>query len=167
MGVLGYKEFCTELDRIVAEVTSADWVEEACQIVQEAAKDNAPFHSGALKSSIDYEIRGDKKTVEGIIFTDVEWSQYVEFGTGPKGMANHDGIAPGVGVEYTPHPWSVRVADAPGLADYDVQKIIWNGEERFLLYGQAAHPFLYPALKDNIDKIISLANDDIDGATKG
>ena len=151
MGVKGYREWCAEVDRIVADVGKTEWLYEACEFVRREASNRAPMRTGALKSSIDYEVRSsDKNITEGVIFTDLPYATFVEFGTGPVGRDNHDGISPNVNAQWSDEPW---VTTLNGIS--------------FLNFGQPAQPFLYPALADNIDKVMDIARVGLDEALKG
>ena len=61
--------------------------------------------------------------------------RYIEFGTGPKGQANHSGISPNVPVTYTQHSWVYHSEDYGFVTTS----------------GQPAQPFLYPASKASED----------------
>jgi len=82
---------------------------------------------------IQDETKRAGNNIEGKVFSNTSFAQYVEFGTGPKGQANHAGISPNVGVSYTQHSWVYPTGD---------------GEFR-TTSGQPAKPFLYPAAKQN------------------
>ncbi len=124
-------------------------VSKAAMLVQGSAKNKAPVDSGALRQSI----RADKAKIQGenvtaTVSTNLEYAPYVEFGTGPKGQANHSGISPEVSVSYRSTPWYVH-EDQIDVGPYHFQKM----GEFYKMYGQPAQPFLYPALKDNHDRI--------------
>ena len=81
---------------------------------------------------------------------------YVEFGTGPKGQADHAGISPEVTPVYTQAPWWIHESQ---IDRRTAEKYRWfyidTPQGRFYqCTGQPAHPFLYPALHDNEDKIL-------------
>ncbi len=98
----------------------------AGEVVRDDAVANCPVDTGRLVGSITSNVEGNS----AVIGTNVEYSQYVEFGTGSKGdpsVAHRQGKwkckIPGVGVRY--------------------------------VSGQAAQPFLVPALKNNTAAIIA------------
>lgn len=92
----------------------------------------------------------------GTCWTNRAYAPYVEFGTGPKGQANHAGISPEVTPVYTQVPWWIHESQVDRRT---AEKYRWfyinTPQGRFYqCTGQPAHPFLYPALHDNEDKIL-------------
>lgn len=55
-------------------------MQDACALVRNAAIQNAPQDTGALRRSIDFEVADDG--TEGVIFSNLEYAPYVECGTG-------------------------------------------------------------------------------------
>ncbi|RRR93642.1 hypothetical protein CWI05_00045, partial [Streptococcus pneumoniae] len=84
----------------------------------------------------------------GEVYTNLKDAPYVEFGTGPKGQASHSGISPEVSVTYKAHPWYVH-EDQINVGSYHFQKI----GEFYKMYGQSAQHYLYPALRDNQERV--------------
>ena len=64
----------------VREMTSA--MQQACNLVEGAAKDKAPKDTGALRRSITSKVEVTGNSIEGIVFTPLEYAPYQEFGTG-------------------------------------------------------------------------------------
>ena len=121
----------------------------ACKnVVQAEAKLRAPANEGELRNSIKVRVRIEGSRVIGEVFTNSDHGAYVELGTGPKGLANHSGISPEVSVSYRSSPWYVH-EDQINVGPYHFAK---RGEF-YKMYGQPAQPYLYPALKDNHDRI--------------
>ena len=119
----------------VREMTSA--MQDACNLVEGAAKDKAPKKTGALRRSITSKVEVTGNTIEGIVFTPLEYAPYQEYGTGLF-AENGNGRKTG---------WA-----------YEDEK---TGETIFTR-GNRPHPFLRPALEENKDKIINI----IKGALK-
>lgn len=117
-------------------------------VVQADAKLRAPANEGELRNSIKVRVKMDGDKVVGEVFTNLEHGVYVELGTGPKGQASHAGISPDVHVSYRSTPWFVH-EDQIDVGPYHFQKM----GEFYKMYGQPAQPYLYPALKDNHDRI--------------
>ena len=117
-------------------------------VVQAEAKLRAPANEGELRNSIKVRVKieGDRVFVE--VFTNSDHGAYVELGTGPKGQASHSGISPEVSVSYRSSPWYVH-EDQINVGPYHFAK---RGEF-YKMYGQPAQPYLYPALKDNHDRV--------------
>lgn len=137
-------------------------------LVQGEAKSNCggfSQESGELQKSIYIKVQSKDDTVTGICYTNKEYAPYVEFGTGPVGQANHEGISPEVTIAYGQSGWMIpgdamekEKAERYGLG------VIENKDGNpigYLTNGQAAKPYLYPALKDNEDEIIKTIGKEI------
>lgn len=123
----------------------------ACKnVVQAEAKLRAPANEGELRNSIRVRARIEGSRVIGEVFTNSDHGAYVELGTGPKGLVNHSGISPEVSVSYRSTPWYVH-EDQINVGPYHFAK---RGEF-YKMYGQPAQPYLYPALKDNQERVSS------------
>lgn len=118
----------------VREMTSA--MQQACNLVESAAKDKAPKDTGALRRSITSKVEVTGNSIEGIVFTPLEYAQYQEFGTGLF-AENGNGRKT---------PWVYM--DDKGNYHYT--------------RGQHPQPYMRPALEENKDKIINM----IKGALK-
>ena len=117
-------------------------------IVQPEAKLRAPANEGELRNSIRVRLKVNGNKISSEIFTNSDHGSYVELGTGPKGLANHSGISREVSVSYRSSPWYVH-EDQINVGPYHFQKM----GEFYKMYGQPAQPYLYPALKDNHDRV--------------
>ena len=123
----------------------------AANYVQAAAKLLAPANNGTLRQSISVTVDADPRHVYAHIGTNLAYASYVEFGTGPKGQRNHQGTSPEVPVAYQLDPWWIHETQVP---TGDIEKYHWQyidtDQGRFYkIYGQAAQPYLYPAVKNN------------------
>lgn len=124
------------------------------KMVQGEAKLLCPVNDGELRRSIktSKELREDKAI--GTVYTNKKHGPYVEFGTGPKGEANHTGISPEISPAYSQSPWWIHESQ---VNKETAEKYHWfsidTPEGRFYQSsGQAAQPFMYPALKNNEDR---------------
>lgn len=117
-------------------------------VVQADAKLRAPANEGELRNSIRVRLKVNGNKISGEVFTNLDHAAYVELGTGPKGQASHAGISPDVNVSYRSSPWYVHEGQID-VGPYHFQKM----GEFYKMYGQAAQPYLYPALKENHDRI--------------
>lgn len=105
-----------------------------------------PVDTGELRGSIMTMTEDDADgNVTGTVYTNKEYAPYVEFGTGPKGQADHAGVSPDVPVQYSQKGWSYKNDD---------------GEWQYT-NGQPAQPFLYPALKNNEQRVKKQIMEDI------
>ena len=98
---------------------------QACLIVENQARRDAPVDNGVLRNSIRSEVEGK----QGVVGTNIEYAPYVEFGTGLFAV-NGDGRQT---------PWSYQDE---------------NGEWHTTI-GQHPQPFLGPALEMNRETIIN------------
>ena len=100
-----------ELDkklRQLAEIDMKRAVGEVIQIVRLAATLNCPIDTGELQQDIAADVEGDSIRAIGTCWTNKAYAPYVEFGTGPKGQADHAGISPDVTPVYTQSPWWIH-----------------------------------------------------------
>lgn len=102
----------------------------ACALVEKQAKQKAPKDTGALRRSIKSKVEADENTVNGSVFSPLEYAPYVEYGTGLF-AENGNGRKTG---------WV-----------YEDDK----GEKHFTK-GQHHQPYMRPALNENREKIIAL-----------
>ncbi len=106
--------------------------------------------TGQLRNSITSmaELQGDH--IEGQVIAASDHAVYREMGTGPRGEANHAGIAPipvtykvdGTTIEYTTKKGKHIRYHIKGWVYKDPKTQSFRYTE-----GQAAHPYLYPAYK--------------------
>lgn len=108
------------------------------KLIQAEAKLMCPVDNGALRNSIQAETRVDKGTISTTVSTNNEYAAYVEFGTGKKGQdTSVSDKYPGP-LSYKQDKWKVNIPDVG---------VRW-------VEGQPAQPFMYPALKNNEDRVI-------------
>lgn len=106
---------------------TAEAMGKACALVERAAKEKAPKGNGALRNSITSRVEETAEGVEGIVFTQLEYAPYVEFGTGL--FAEEEGRKD--------VPWH-----------YQDDEGNWHSTS-----GQHPQPFLRPALEENREEI--------------
>lgn len=131
-------------------------------LVQESAKTACRSQTGELRGSIYTHVEGNGDVIRGTCFTNKKYATYVEFGTGPTGQANHTGISPDVAVAYSQSPWWIHEGSGENEIDRETAEFyhfpcIETPQGRFYqCTGQPAKPFMYPALKNNEEKIIQI-----------
>ena len=142
-------------------------VEKAIYHVQDAAKDNLRGHSnsGNLREKILVATEQQEDRTLGICYTNETYAPHVEFGTGPKGQKNHAGVSPNSVGTYVQSPWWIHESMIEGGREA-AEKYHWfsidTPEGRFYqCTGQAAHPFMYPALKDHEEEVTEIIMDDL------
>lgn len=159
-----------QLKKIETAATTGQWMEQACQFVVGAAKMLCPGYTGELRNSITYEVEKGGflfwKRYTGIVYTDKAYAPYVELGTGPKGADDHAGISPEITPSYTLEPWWIHESMIdPGLAEmYHWPAIKTPDGVFYRCSGQAAQPFLYPALADNEATVVAIITKGINAA---
>ena len=124
----------------------------AKNVVQADAKLRAPVNDGDLRTGIKVRMSKTGNPRAEVVSTS-NHGAYVELGTGPKGAANHAGISPEVSVSYRSTPWYVHESQID-VGPYRFQKI----GEFYKMFGQVALPYLYPALKDNEERVTKNIN---------
>ena len=124
--------------------------------VQAEAKLLCPVSHGELKNSIRSNVQRVDDRVVGTVYTNKAYAPYVEFGTGPKGEADHAGISPAVSPSYSQSPWWIHESQ---IDKETAERYHWfyldtpNGRF-YQCTGQPAQPFMYPALKNNEERIV-------------
>ena len=127
---------------------------QATKKVQGTAKRKSPGFSGDLRKQIYTKTKFEADAIVGVVYSNNEHAAFVEFGTGPEGAENNSGISPNVSVSYRTDPWMIPGALLSRKAvnkywagrKYDPEALYWTD-------GQRAQPFLYPALKQNEEKL--------------
>lgn len=162
--VYGLEELEITLDKM-ANIDLKKPMQEAVEMVEAAAKANTPVHNGSLRSRIGSDVKADGEAVIGEVTADASYAAYVEFGTGPNGAQNHEGTSPNVDISYRSTPWYIPEDELPpdAIKDYHWNKFTTkDGKTFYISYGQAAQPFMYPAIKDNEDNIKALFKGEIE-----
>ena len=126
----------------------------AIKHVQARVKQNCPVNEGELRNSIQTLTRRSADGVHAICYTNKEYAECVENGTGPVGAKKHEGISPDANPVYKTRGWAFPVS-AITSGDYHFPKRVYDGQEYYLTSGQPAQPFLYPALKDGENEVLT------------
>ncbi len=124
---------------------------EGAKLVQAEAKLNCPVNDGELRNSIRYIANRAGDGAEAKVYTNKPYARFVELGTGPKGQEKHAGISPQVSPHYRQTPWWIHESqiDAATAERYHMVCAKTEKGKFYQSTGQAAQPFLYPALHDN------------------
>lgn len=134
--IIGLDSLLSKLDALGGDSTRVleTSIKQAVKKVQGDAKLLCPTSEGGgrLKNSIQGTTERTGDNIVGKVSTNVEYAQYVEFGTGQRGEAS-------------PSPPKYE-----GDLSY---RYDWNG--------MAAQPYMYPALKQNEDLIRKLIKSNI------
>jgi HK97 gp10 family phage protein len=157
-----------KLDQVIKGLEGETHLKPIREFLQREAEQHVPVQSGRLKESIKAVV-GKK---EGQLFVRIEadapYATFVEFGTGPRGMANHEGTDPKAQINYRTSPWYIHESqvDAETAERYHWKKIRTKQGVFYLCYGQPAQPFLYPSVNDNAKEILRLCGKGIEGEYK-
>lgn len=116
-----------KLTDLVSNEKMRNNVEQACLIVEAAAKEKTPVQTGALRRSIQTNVNFYGDITEGHVFSNLDYAPYVEYGTGLF-AENGDGQK---------EQWSFQAEDGQ-----------W-----YTTSGQSPHPYLRPALIENKEKV--------------
>lgn len=161
-GMEGLDKLMRKLDALgtqIAGETMEKAVGASTKTVQAEARLNcAGFRipTGELRQSIHTRVVREDDRVIGTVYTNKEYAAYVEFGTGPAGEADHQGISPNVTPVYSQKGWIMpaKAMDREKAEAYGLGVVEKDDEViGYLTNGQPAHPFLYPALKNNEDRV--------------
>lgn len=130
----GLESILKSIDEIADMAGLERAMNKACLVVENQAKKNASEFrdTGNLTRSIKHKVEFEGSEITGIVYSDVLYAPYVEFGTGI--FAEEGGR--------TDVPWH-----------YQDEKGEWHSTS-----GMHPHPYLRPALeakKDTVEKIIA------------
>ena len=125
----------------------------AIKKVQARAKFLCPVNEGELRNSIRTSVKQNENIIEAVCYTNKSYATYVEFGTGPIGQRNHADISPEINPVYKQRGWAFP-ANAIGSGPYQFTETMYNGQKYYLTAGQAAQPFMYPALRDGTEEVV-------------
>jgi len=171
MSVDGRKELVRQFGRIESNTdnTAFQAVSKGIRFVQANAKHLCPVGDGELRDSIYATVEADPNMVRGSCYTNKRHGPYVELGTGPKGQADHDGISPAANPVYTQSPWWIHESqiDKATAEKYRMFSIETKDGIFYRSSGQAAQPFMYPALKGNEDEVIKMIGTEWGKSLKG
>lgn len=152
--LIGADDLIAKLQRLSSqrqvEITRTAVHNAAKNVVQADAKLRAPVKNDDLRPGIKVRMAKSDRAPRAEVVSTSDHGAYVEFGTGPKGAANHAGISPDVNVSYRSTPWYVHESQID-IGHYKFPK---HGEF-YKMYGQVAQPYLYPALKDNEERVVA------------
>ena len=127
----GLDEILDSLDKLADTQQLNDTMEQVCALVERDAKQNAPKDTGALARSIQSKVENNNNSIQGVVFTPLEYAAYVEFGTGL--FAESGGR--------TDVPWAYK--------DDKTGKLIFTS-------GQKPQPYMRPAIDNNREKIVRM-----------
>lgn len=152
--ILGEKKLLDSLGKL-SQTDLYGAVARGIKTVQAEAKSLCPVHDGELRDSIYISVENSEDGIRGTCYTNKSYAAYVEFGTGPKGQANHEGISPDVAVSYRQSPWWIHESQ---VGRETAERYGWpyidTPDGRFYCCsGQAAQAYMYPALKNNEQEI--------------
>lgn len=118
------------------------------ELVKGEAKMLCPVDTGDLRKSIYKKTKRAKGKITGVVYTNSDHAAYVEFGTGKVGERTNKNT--NVNVSYKQDKWKANIPDVG---------VRWTE-------GQPAQPYLYPALKNNEDKILKNIKEDVKQAIR-
>ena len=127
----GVKELEKALDELKSAKEYHKALQKGCLIIERAAKEKAPKGNGDLRNSIKHRIDAEGDELVGVIYTNLEYAPYVEFGTGIE--AEDGGGRQDV-------PWS-----------YQDEEGEWHTTK-----GMKPSPFLRPALEENKKEVLKM-----------
>ena len=139
MSVQNIEKLLKKLKRMDMDVngTLAPIMARQAKFIQGEAKDLCPVRDGQLRNSIRTTTRKSKYKVTALVHTNTEYAAYVEFGTGKVGETTPVADKYPGPLAYKQTKWKARIPD-----------VGWR-----YVAGQPAHPFLYPALKNNESRV--------------
>lgn len=154
----GLEELLSQFDSLTGIEEEVYQSVEACgEFVRDDARLRAPVDIGDLRKSINHTTEQEGEEVVDTVHTNSDHAVFVEFGTGPVGAASHAGTAPDVNIAYSSKKWRAKIPSLVSETDAGIRYV----------EGQAAQPYLYPALKDNEEQLEAKLEADIRKAMEG
>lgn len=155
--IIGMQGIVDDLEKM-SDVDLVKAASDSIRIVQGQAKLLCPVNHGELRNSIYTDVESGQGYVRATCYTNKDYAPHVEFGTGPKGQEHHEGASPDSVGSYTQSPWWIHESQVP---QEDAERYHWfyidTPDGRFYrCSGQPAQPYMYPALKNNEEKIIGI-----------
>lgn len=147
--IKGIDEVMDGLNKRIGIDKVAANMKKACALVERAAKEKAPKGDGDLRRSISSKVEVEGEEVKGVVFSNLEYAPYVEYGTGLYREEN-----PQAGY------W-VYVKGSEGSGNYSgkrytLEEAKWivarmkeEGLDAVYTQGRHPHPYLRPALYEN------------------
>ena len=152
----GLDKIIAKLDKMQDTSTIVSAMQDACDLVEGAAKYKAPKDTGALKRSITNRIEVIGNEVDGIVFTPLEYAPYIEYGTGIYAENGNGTSGYWVYVgdkDYDPN----RKKSGKRYTLQEAKQIVAimrsKGLEAYYTNGMHPQPFMRPALKENEQNI--------------
>nr|DAI80011.1 MAG TPA: putative tail component [Caudoviricetes sp.] len=154
MSLNGANELFRTLRAIDAVLDNPEQVlGKAAETIRSGCVLECPVNDGELRNKgIKTRVEGDK----GYVYTTLPYAQYVEFGTGRKGAADHAGISPYVHPSYTMEPWWIpedKLSES-AIKHYHWVVIEVDGKRYYRSDGQPAQPFMYQGAKKTEKKAV-------------
>lgn len=154
MSLNGANELFRTLRAIDAVLENPEQVlGKAAETIRSGCVLECPVNDGELRNKgIKTRVEGDK----GYVYTTLPYAQYVEFGTGRKGAADHAGISPYVHPSYTMEPWWIpedKLTES-AIKHYHWVVIEVDGKRYYRSDGQPAQPFMYQGAKKTEKKAV-------------
>lgn len=150
--VVGLDSLLKKLDKLGGNVDEVLYksMQKQGKLVQGNAKDLCAVDLGDLRNSIISETIKESGKIVSTISTNNDHAAYVEFGTGKKGETTPAVDKYPGPLSYKQDKWKVNIPDVG---------VRW-------IEGQPAQPYLYPALKNNEEKVIENIKEDVKKAIK-
>lgn len=154
MSLKGANELFRTLRAIDAVLENPEQVlGKAAETIRSGCVLECPVNDGELRNKgIKTRVEGDK----GYVYTTLPYAQYVEFGTGRKGAADHAGISPYAHPSYTMEPWWIpedKLSES-AIKHYHWVVIEVDGKRYYRSDGQPAQPFMYQGAKKTEKKAV-------------
>ena len=126
-------------------------ITKATKKCQKRAKLLCPVDKGALRNSINTEIRAKAEGVAGEVGTNLEYAACVEYGTGPTGNGTYPYTIKGISLNYKADKWKGNI---PNVG------IRW-------ISGQKAQPYMYPAYAETKEELPKILKEECDKVLRG
>lgn len=134
----GFDSFNDKLDHLTRDLNRVvlNKAQRLAQEIADDARDLAPVATGHLRENIYWNTEENGDVIEAEVVSGADYSIYVEFGTGKVGE-RAGLVREGISLSYRQTPWS-----------YKDEKGEWHYTN-----GMRPQPYMYPAMKQNEEKV--------------
>ncbi len=148
----GLENLISRFGKMAEAKAAKSAVTKATALVQASAKalcsSPGKFGTGELRNSIRMGVEERKGEVVGRVYTASDHAAYVEFGTGVVGQASAHPVAVKKGFSYANYGWKYTPD---------------NGKHFYWTKGVKARPYMWPALHNNLSRVLQLISAGVSG----
>jgi HK97 gp10 family phage protein len=144
------------MNELIKESDIARALDRIGAFVRDEAKRRCPVDNGVLRSSLQYRVEGDSVR----IFSDLDYSKFIEYGTGVFHINEKGQPEPHIG-------WDIVPVNKKALEPDRKRRLAEGGKKNMIfakkvhIEGMHAQPFLRPAVHQNMKRISEIFKEEM------